>query len=114
MEKLMKYIILVVLTTFALDAYSASTSKSKIKTFLYNGNADFVFFTPEESWEVKDSDGNVLCTPHYVQVTSSVAGRDKLMSAGLAAKMSGSVVDFVGECDASQPAYFNAYYIRIY
>ncbi len=111
----MKYKALIVLIGFFVShlSYSDTTAKSKIKTFLYNGNADYSFFTSETGWEVTDGDGNVLCSPYYVQVISSVPGRDKIYSAGLAAKMSGSIVDFVGEC-SSNPNYFNAYYIRIY
>ncbi len=111
----MKYKLIIIFISFFVSNFSHAdaTAKSKIKTFLYNGNADFTFFTSETGWEVKDGDGNVLCTPYYVQVTSSVLGRDKIYSAGLAAKMSGSIVDFVGEC-SSNPNYFNAHYIRIY
>ncbi|MFT5084344.1 MAG: hypothetical protein ACI9Y1_002398, partial [Lentisphaeria bacterium] len=74
---------------------------------------DFVFFISEGGWEVKDVDGNILCTPYYVQVINSVAGRDKLFSMGLAAKASGAEIEFVGEC-SSEPNYFNAYYARLY
>jgi hypothetical protein len=93
--------------------FSETTNKTTIKTVLYNGTADYLWFTSNSGWVVKDSSGNTLCTPYYVQVTSSIAGRDKLLSIGLAAKMARSEVDFIGNC-TTDPNYFNAYYIRVY
>lgn len=106
---LLSILILIVANTVSADA----TKKSKIKRVLYNGQADYTFFISESGWDASDSEGNVLCTPYYVQVTSGVLGRDKLLSLGLAAKMAGMEVDFIGECDAN-PNYFNAHYIRVY
>ena len=109
-----KYLVLVAAFVFSAECYSATTNKQKIKTLLYNGNADYVFFTSDSGWVVRDSDESVLCSPHYVQVISSVAGRDKIMSIALAAKMGGKQVDFIGECNPTNSSYFNAYYIRMY
>ena len=103
----------VALIALSAFSFSGTTKKSTIKIVLYNGTADYLWFVSDTGWNVTDGDGNILCTPYYVQITSSVAGRDKIMSMGLAAKMTKSEVDFIGEC-ATDPSYFNAYYIRVY
>ena len=97
----------------SIVSFADVTKKSTIRQVLYNGNADFLWFVSDTGWDVLDRDGNILCRPYYVQVKSSVAGRDKILSIGLAAKMARSEVDFIGECSAD-PAYFDAFYIRVY
>ncbi len=108
-----RYILGIILIGLSVLSSADTTRKSMIKMVLYNGTADYLWFISDTGWDVTDGDGNVLCTPYYVQVTSSVAGRDKIMSIGLAAKMARSEVDFIGEC-STNPSYFNAYYIRVY
>lgn len=106
-------VILILSFILASSPYADVTKKSKISQVLYNGNADYTFFVSESGWDVKDSGGNILCQPYYVQITNGVQGRDKILSVGLAAKMAGATVDFLGECN-SDPTYFNAHYIRLY
>lgn len=92
--------------------YAAKTNWSEIYQINYNASADYLFFVTQGKWQVVDGNNQTLCSPYYVQVSSAVAGRDKLMSIGLAAKLAGLSVEFHGEC-STDPAYFNATYIIV-
>lgn len=110
----MKRIILgAIVFSISISAVAETTNKTTISQVLYNGNVDFLYFIADSGWVVKDGSGNTLCSPYYVQIISSVPGRDKLLSIALAAKFAGAEVDFIGAC-ATDPSYFNAYYIRVY
>jgi len=102
----------IAIVVFCISAVSSAdqTNFSVIKQLNYNASADFTFFLAEGGWEVKNGSGEVLCTPTYVQITSSVLGRDKILSIGLAANFARALVQFHGNC-ATDPNYFNATYI---
>ena len=105
-----KAILLIIGFSLSFVANADKTNFAKIRQVNYNASADFLFFLAEGGWQVTDGNGDVVCTPVYVQITSSVAGRDKMLSIGLAANFAKADVQFQGNC-ATDPSYFNANYI---
>lgn len=89
------------------------SSTAKIRQLNYNAQHDYLFFLTQGAWEIKAPDGTVSCNPTYIQVNPDVPGHEKLLSIGLAAKISGADVQFSGTCRADNPDYFLATYIVI-
>ncbi len=105
-----KAVFFIVITLVSSGAIADKTNFAKIRQVNYNASADFLFFLAEGGWQVTNGNGEVTCTPVYVQITSSVPGRDKILSIGLAANFAKAEVQFHGNC-ATDPNYFNANYI---
>ena len=107
-----KAVILVMGFLFSVAINADKTNFAKIRQLNYNASADFLFFLAEGGWQVINGSGNILCAPVYVQITSSVPGKDKILSIGLAANFAKAEVQFHGNC-ATDPNYFNADYIIV-
>lgn len=87
-------------------AQADSTITQTISRLLYNGSADYTFVVGPSGW------GASGCNAYYVQITSAVPGRDKLLAIILAAHVAGRRVQFQGACNPD-PTYFDATYVIV-
>jgi len=106
MKKGFVVLLLSVLPLVAM-ANAVPTISQPVTQINYNGNSEVLFFVGGQKW---GASGCLNAT--YVQVKSDVAGQHSILSIGLAAKMAGKNVMFIGNCDAD-PDYFDATYIII-
>ena len=93
-------------------AVKANTEFQTISQINYNGDSNDLFFiTSAGKW------GDPSCpNAPYVHVKSSVAGRQQILSIGLAAYMAGKKVQFWGTCSTTPNEvgiYFDAFYIVV-
>jgi len=89
-------------------AASTNNSGQLISTVQYHGTKkDLYFKTVDGTWK---TDG---CNPTYVHVKPTIEGQKEILSIGLAAKMSGKKVWFIGDCASHSTNYFEAYYIVV-
>lgn len=102
--------LLVIFVCFS--SYADKSNWATIKQINYNGSADYLFFVTSGKWIITDGVNNVVCQPTYIQVRDNVRGREKILSIGLAAKLSGQNIQFHGSCN-TDTNYFDATYIII-
>ena len=97
---------------FIGTAVKANTEFQTISQINYNGDSNDLFFlTTAGKW------GDPSCpNAPYVHVKSSVAGKQQILSIGLAAYMAGKKVQFWGTCSTvpnEAGIYFDAFYIVV-
>ncbi|WNO07771.1 hypothetical protein [Teredinibacter sp. KSP-S5-2] len=108
-----KNIFVLMLVLLSAVSMADTTNNAEIRQINYNAADDYLFFLTNGRWEVKAADGSISCNPVYVQVNPDLKGRDKLLSIGLAAKLSKSAVRFVGSCRSDNQDYFITTYAII-
>ena len=100
---------LIVMTlTSSLALADEWTIRQTILRTQYNAVDDSLCFVGPSGWGAS-SCPNAIC----VQITSSVAGRDKLLALGMAAHWGEKNVQFRGTCDSSGGNYFYASYVIV-
>lgn len=109
----MKILLFASILLFTSNAFADKTNFAKITLVNYNADIDFLYFKTDGNWIVTDNSNQQTCTPTYIQVRSTVPGKQQLLSIGLSAKHAGSLVQFHGSCDVNNNNYFNATYIII-
>ena len=84
------------------------TVRQEILRTQYNADGDTLYFVGTSAW------GSTTCpSALYVQISNTLAGKDKLLAIGLAAHMAGKNVQFRGTCDAAGGNYFYASYVIV-
>jgi hypothetical protein len=104
--KLVFRVMAFVIALAPLSAMADETIAQTISGLRYDGVADYTYFTGPASWRATG------CNPQFVEVTATVAQRQKLLAVALAAYAAGKQVQFQGTCN-SNTNYFDATYISV-